>query len=71
MFLDTCVGVVLQQLGVGLQDTLDLAGARPRQLLGLPPLKLAPGCPADLVLFDFQPGQGFHVRETILAGRRG
>ena len=33
-----------------------MAGARPRELLGLPPLQLEPGMPADLVLFEHRTG---------------
>ncbi len=69
VFTDACLGQVLQDTGVSLQDALDMAGARPRQLLGLPAVELAEGAPADLVLFDWTPGQPFQVRTTIVAGR--
>ncbi len=69
VFTDACLSQVLRHTGVSLQDALDMAGARPRQLLGLPPVELAPGAVADLVLFDWTPGQPFQVRATIVAGR--
>ena len=39
-------------LSVSLADAVDMAGARPRQLLGLEVRPLQTGAPADLVLFD-------------------
>jgi N-acetylglucosamine-6-phosphate deacetylase len=69
VFTDACLTQVLRHTGVSLQDALDMAGARPRQLLGLPVVTLAAGPEADLVLFDWTPGQAFQVRATIVAGR--
>ena len=51
--------------GVGLREAVDMASARPRELLGLPPRRLAPGEPADLVLFDWEPGGDFRVTGTV------
>ena len=56
-FTDLCVGNVMQMAGVSLQDAVDMAGARPRELLGLPESKLAAGMPAELVLFDCEDGR--------------
>jgi N-acetylglucosamine-6-phosphate deacetylase len=53
--------------GVNLQEALDMAAARPRQLLGLPPRRLQAGDPADLVLFDWQEGGDFRVAQTLVA----
>ena len=69
VFTDTCVGVVQRHGGVSLPEAVDMAGARPRQLLGLPPPALEPGQPADLVLFEHGPGGEFEVRRTLVAGR--
>jgi len=69
VFTDACMSQVLLHTGVSLHDALDMAGARPRQLLGLPEVKLEVGASADLVLFDWSPGQSFQVRATIVAGR--
>jgi N-acetylglucosamine-6-phosphate deacetylase len=69
-FTDLCVGHALQHGGVSLADALDIAGARPRQLLRLEPQSLDVGAPADLVLFDWSPGQPFHVRTTLVRGAR-
>ena len=66
-FTDLCVGNVIRFAGVSLRDAVDMAGARPRQLLGLPPRRLEPGEPADLVLFDWQPGGDFRVQATVTA----
>ena len=68
VFTDTCLGEVLLSTEVSLRDALDMAAARPRQLLGLPPVELAVGAPADLVLFDWAPGQPFQVSDTLVAG---
>jgi N-acetylglucosamine-6-phosphate deacetylase len=64
-FTDRCIGHVLRVAGVSLPETLDMAGARPRELLGLPPCRLQSGDPAELVLFDWEPGGEFRVRATI------
>ena len=41
-----------------------MAGARPRELLGLPPRRLQPGDPADLVLFDWDEGGALRTVRT-------
>jgi N-acetylglucosamine-6-phosphate deacetylase len=65
-FTDVCVGNVIRFAGVSLTDAVDMAGARPRELLGLPPRRLEPGQPTELVLFDWQEGGDFAVRATVL-----
>jgi N-acetylglucosamine-6-phosphate deacetylase len=67
-FTDACVGNVMRFAGVSLRDAVDMAGARPRELLGLPPWTLEAGQPAELVLFDWQDGGDFRVREVLLGG---
>jgi N-acetylglucosamine-6-phosphate deacetylase len=67
-FLDTCLPVARAWGGLALADVLDMASARPRQLLGLPVPAIAPGAPADLILFDDDPEEGFRLRATIRAG---
>ncbi len=64
-FTDRCVGNVIRFAGVSLRDAVDMAGARPRELLGLPPRRLEPGQPAELVLFDWEEGSDFRVREVV------
>jgi N-acetylglucosamine-6-phosphate deacetylase len=68
VFTDTCVGLAMRYAGVSLRDAVDMAGARPRELLGLPPRRLEPGHPADLVLFDQEPEREFRVRSTLVGG---
>jgi N-acetylglucosamine-6-phosphate deacetylase len=68
-FTDLCVANVLRFTEVTLADAVDMASARPRSLLGLPPRTLEAGQPADLILFDWAPGQDFKVRATLLGGR--
>jgi N-acetylglucosamine-6-phosphate deacetylase len=61
-FTDACVGNVIRFAGVSLADAIDMATARPRQLLGLPVPTIESGQPADLVLFDWEPGGDVRVR---------
>ncbi len=68
VFTDACVGHILALGGVSLADAVDMAGARPRQLLGLEARPLEVGARADLVLFDWQPGGDFRIRATVIAG---
>jgi N-acetylglucosamine-6-phosphate deacetylase len=69
LFTDTCVGNVIRFADVSLAEAVDMAGAQPRMLLGLPPRRLEPGMPADLVLFDWQPGGDFTVNAVIIHGQ--
>jgi N-acetylglucosamine-6-phosphate deacetylase len=55
-FTDACVGNVIAMAGVSLRDAVEMATARPRQLLGLPVPTLEVGQPADLVVFEWEPG---------------
>jgi N-acetylglucosamine-6-phosphate deacetylase len=64
-FTDVCLSNVMRMTGVSLAQALDMASARPRQLLGLPPARLEVGARADLVLFDWQPGGEVRIRETL------
>jgi N-acetylglucosamine-6-phosphate deacetylase len=67
VFTDACIGTAIRFAGVSLAEAVDMAGARPRRLLGLPPRRLQPGDPADLVLFDWEPGGDVRVRATLSA----
>jgi N-acetylglucosamine-6-phosphate deacetylase len=69
-FTDTCVRLVMRYAGVSLAEAVDMAGEHPRRLLGLPPRTLAPGEPADLVLFEHGPGAEFQVQAVVIGGRR-
>jgi N-acetylglucosamine-6-phosphate deacetylase len=60
-FTDLCVGNVAKFAGVSLAEAVDMAGARPRQLLGLPVPTIEAGQPADLVVFDWEPGGDLRV----------
>jgi N-acetylglucosamine-6-phosphate deacetylase len=68
VFTDACVGNVIAHAGVGLKEAVDMAGARPREILGLPPRRLQPGDPADLVLFHWSEGEDFDVVATVVGG---
>src|SRR5262249_54987260 len=63
-FTDVCVANAVRDTGVTLAEAVDMAGARPRELLGLPPRRLEPGQPADLVLLDGR----LHVAASVIAG---
>jgi N-acetylglucosamine-6-phosphate deacetylase len=52
-FTDVGVGNAIAFAGISLAEAVDMAGARPRELLGLPPRRLEPGFPADFWLFDW------------------
>jgi N-acetylglucosamine-6-phosphate deacetylase len=69
VFTDTCVAVATRWAGASLRDAVDMAGARPRELLGLPPRRLEVGDPAEVVLFDHEPGNEFCVRATLRGER--
>jgi len=60
-FTDLCVGNVVRFAGVSLGEAVDMATVRPRQLLGLPVHTIDVGQPAELVLFDWQPGGELRV----------
>ncbi len=64
-FTDLCVSNVMRMAGVSLADAIDLASARPRQLLRLPVTTIEAGQPADLMLFGWQPGGEMQVREVL------
>jgi N-acetylglucosamine-6-phosphate deacetylase len=67
-FTDHCIDSVLRLGEVSLAEAIDMAGARPRELLGLPPRSLTHGQPADVILFDWTPGGPFQLRATLAAG---
>lgn len=67
-FTDLCIGNVMRFAGIGLRDAVDMASARPRELLGLPPKRLEAGSPADLVLFDWREGGDFRVSALVSDG---
>jgi len=65
VFTDVCVGNAIRMAGVSLCDAIDMAGARPRALLGLPSNELAVGATGPLMLFDWEPGGELLVRDVI------
>ena len=66
VFTDVCVSTVIQQAGVSLQDAVDMAAIRPRELMGLPVPRIEVGQqPAEVMLFDWQQGHELTVREVI------
>jgi N-acetylglucosamine-6-phosphate deacetylase len=67
VFTDACLGPVMRYAEVSLADAVDMASARPRELLGLPPRRLEAGAAADLVLFDWHDGGDVRVRSIVTA----
>lgn len=65
-FTDLCVQNAIRFAGASLAEAVDMASARPRELLGLPARKLEPGYPAELVLFDWEAQGEIIVQETLL-----
>jgi N-acetylglucosamine-6-phosphate deacetylase len=61
-FTDLCVANMLKLGETSLAETIDLASNRPRELLGLPRREIAVGEPAEIILFDWQPGGEFHLQ---------
>ncbi len=68
VFTDACIGKAVRYAGVSLGDAVDMASARPRELLGLPVDRLEAGVSADLVLFDWEEGGEVRVRRTLVRG---
>jgi N-acetylglucosamine-6-phosphate deacetylase len=67
-FTDECLNFLLSLGEVSLGDALDMAGTRPRRLLGLPAVALEAGRPADLVLFEHDDERLFRVQGIVVAG---
>jgi N-acetylglucosamine-6-phosphate deacetylase len=68
VFTDTCLGNAIIHGGITLREAIDMAGARARELLGLPSRRLEPGEPADLVLFKWTAGGGLDIVATMVGG---
>jgi N-acetylglucosamine-6-phosphate deacetylase len=66
VFTDTCVATAIRLGGVSMRDAIDMASARPRELLRLPSNTLTVGNPTDLILFDWKEGESLDVRETLV-----
>jgi N-acetylglucosamine-6-phosphate deacetylase len=66
-FTDTCVGKAIAFAGVSLADAIDMGSARPRELLGLPPWQLLPGCRTPLMLFDWEEGGSLEPTCVVVA----
>jgi N-acetylglucosamine-6-phosphate deacetylase len=61
VFLDSCVGHVLDLGLADVRDVVAMAAERPRELLGLAVPRIEPGEPADLVCFDWRPGSKLRI----------
>jgi N-acetylglucosamine-6-phosphate deacetylase len=65
VFTDDCVGKTIRMTGVGLKDAIDMASARPRELLGLPRWELSIGATTPVMLFEWEPGGSFAVSDVL------
>jgi N-acetylglucosamine-6-phosphate deacetylase len=68
VFLDACIGHVLN---LGLADVpvaVAMAAERPRELLGLPVPRIESGQAADFVVFNWQPGGELRVISQCKTG---
>jgi N-acetylglucosamine-6-phosphate deacetylase len=66
VFTDACIGFAMRDGGLSLREAFDMAGARPRALLGAEPRPLAEGAVADLVLFDWNADGPVNVTGTVI-----
>ena len=64
-FTDVCVANVIRFAGVSLAEAIEMASIRPRQLLGLPVPSIKTGQPAELVVFDWEPGGDVRVTQVV------
>jgi N-acetylglucosamine-6-phosphate deacetylase len=62
VFVDRCVGHVLNRGLATLPEAIAMASIRPRELLGLPAPRLEVGESADMVLFDWKPVRELHIK---------
>jgi N-acetylglucosamine-6-phosphate deacetylase len=69
--LGTCVANVLRFGEVSLAEAIAMAATQPARLLGVAPGGLAPGDPADLILFDLVDGETDSEKVTDTVGPRG
>ena len=66
---DVCVAKAITMTDVSLGEACDMAGRVPAALLGCESILLEKGSRADVILFDWQPGDDrLSVRQTIAAG---
>ncbi|HLW66028.1 MAG TPA: amidohydrolase family protein [Gemmataceae bacterium] len=63
-FTDLCVGIAVRDGGVTLAEAIDMASARPRELLRLPPQRLQAGDRAELILFNWSNQEGTVIRHV-------
>jgi N-acetylglucosamine-6-phosphate deacetylase len=65
VFTDDCVAKTIHMADVSLKDAIDMASARPRELLRLPAWELAAGATTPLMLFDWESGGNLAVRDVL------
>lgn len=68
VFTDRCISTVIEQTGITLQQAIDCASRQPRELFGFAPFELAVGSRDPFMLFDWQLGKPFTVRQVVGPG---
>jgi N-acetylglucosamine-6-phosphate deacetylase len=68
-FTDACVARAVRLGGVTLAESVAMVTDQPRALFNLPPVHIAPGQPADLVLFDLDERGEMDIRAMIVDGQ--
>jgi N-acetylglucosamine-6-phosphate deacetylase len=56
-FTDVCVGHAIEAAQISLGDAVDMASTRVLELFDMPPRQIEVGHPADLIAFNYSPGQ--------------
>lgn len=69
LFTDSCISEVLLQTDFNLSEAIAMASDNPRQLLQQKKIDIAIGAPADLTLFQWQPGSPLEIQGTLLEGK--
>jgi N-acetylglucosamine-6-phosphate deacetylase len=64
-FLDHCLTVLLNRVGVTVRDVIDMSAILPRQILGISVPEIEVGKPAELFLFKWQPNAPLIVTRVI------
>lgn len=68
VFTEHCIGHLVNLGEATLASAIEMATFQPRKLLGIPQIDLAAGNPADLMLFDWEPGTPLRVTSLLIGG---
>lgn len=66
---DVCVATAMNMIGCSFKDAFNMAGSNVSSLLGCELIELKESCRADLIVFDWEPGEAtLRLRQTIAGG---